>query len=417
MESVAILPRWQEAAVRRALSKRRVLVLSGARQSGKTTLAQYLSDNRSEYRTLDDLTLLEAARSDPQTFVAHDDSLLIIDEIQRAPELLQAIKAEVDRDRTPGRFLLTGSANIRGLPGVNESLAGRVRTLRLRPLAAGEIARRSPDFLEAVTSDDRERLFSSASPDAMCGKERCIRDAFRGGYPEALTFSDLRDTQDWHRDYLTALLERDMRDVANIRRQDALRTLLQCLAAWSSRYMDITGIGRGLSIRRPTIETYINALETLYLVERVQPWLKTDYERIGKKDKLYFTDTGLMASCLDWRPETVMLDGDKNGKLLETRVFTQLAAIIDAQPIPPVLYHYRDRQKREIDFVIEMPDGACIGIEVKAGSVVKESSFQHLRWFRDNLVGKRPFTGIVLYTGNHVLSFGNNLRAVPLCAL
>ncbi|MEX1196408.1 MAG: ATP-binding protein [Pseudohongiellaceae bacterium] len=417
MENTAILPRWQETAVRQTLSRRRVLVLSGARQTGKTTLAQHLSGSRTEYRTLDDFTLLEAARSDPQTFVAHDDNLLIIDEIQRAPELLQAIKAEVDRDRTPGRFLLTGSANIRELPGVNESLAGRVRTLRLRPLAAREVARRSPDFLEAVMTDNRERLSRNASLDVPCDKELCIRDALRGGYPEALQFGDLRDTQDWHRDYLAALLERDMRDVANIRRQDALRTLLRCLAAWSSRYMDITGIGRGLSIRRPTIETYITALETLYLVERVRPWLKTDYERIGKKDKLYFTDTGLMASCLDWRPEDVMFDGDKNGKLLETRVFTQLAAIIDAQPVPPVLYHYRDRQKREVDFVVELPDGACIGIEVKAGSVVKDSSFQHLRWFRDNLVGNRPFIGIVLYTGNHVMSFGDNLRAVPLCAL
>ncbi len=415
-----VYKRWQSKQVIHALKTRRVVVVSGARQSGKTTLAQAIAPTDTAYYTLDDLLLLEAAKSDPHGFVMHEQKLMIIDEIQRAPELLRAIKKEVDSNQNYGRFLLTGSANIQALPNAIESLAGRSRTIRLRPLTRGEMLSTPPRFLENAFDEHfarhKYRTKNNQAPEEY-NKNHYLSLAFRGGYPEADRLNEATDIRQWHDDYIAALLGNDLKDVANIRRKDSMVKLLECLAAWSSKYIDISGIGASLSIRRPTIESYINALETLYLVERVSPWTKTDYARVGKKDKLFLTDTGLMASILKWNINKVRLDGEKNGKLIETYVFTQLAAIIDVQDSHYALYHYRDRLNREIDFLVENENGDYLGIEVKAGSVVKTDSFKHLRWFKENMAADNHFIGVVLYTGENIARFGEGMWAVPINAL
>jgi hypothetical protein len=233
---------------------------------------------------------------------------MIIDEVQKAPVLLQAIKQDVDVRQTPGRFLLTGSANIQALPGVTESLAGRVRKIRLRPLALGEIRGVLPRFLpNAFTGQFLPDKHFGAEGDYSL-KDTYILHALRGGYPEVLRQDEEREALRWLQDYLDALLERDLQDIINIRRRDSMALLVEVLAAWSSRFMDISGIGASLSLARPTIQSYINALEALYLVERVRPWTKTDYERVGKQDKLFMTDTGLMAAVLRWRFDKVRLE-------------------------------------------------------------------------------------------------------------
>jgi predicted AAA+ superfamily ATPase len=181
--------------------------------------------------------------------------------------------------------------------------------------------------------------------------------------------------------------------------------------------MDISAIGTGLSIRRPTIESYINALEALYIVETVQPWTRTDYERVGKQSKIYMADSGLMASILRWRIDQVELDTDRSGKLIETLIFNELAAQTDAHNGRYELFHYRDREQREIDFLIEREDQALLGIEIKAGSAISTTDFKHLKWFKENIAKKRPFIGIVLYSGQHAGSMGDNLWAVPFGSL
>lgn len=409
--------RWQKAALQKALKTRRVIVLAGARQCGKTTLVQHLceEDSRIIYRTLDDTTLLDAALNDPQGFVAHDDQLMIIDEAQRAPMLLQAIKQNVDNNKAPGRFLLTGSANIQSLPGVTESLAGRIRKIRLRPLAMGEIAGVQSDFLKRAFAGKLQNDQTRSHQNHL-NKYDYIRYALQGGYPEPRLL-DARENRRWHQDYIAALIERDLKDIVNIRRTDSMYKLLEVLAAWSSKRMDIAAIGSNLSLSRPTIEAYINALEALYLVDRLRPWSKTDYDRTDKRDRLFMTDTGLMASMLQWEFNQIHLDGERNGKLIESFVFNQLSAIIDAQDEEHAIYYYRDRTKREIDFLIEHEDGSLLGIEVKAGSMVNKDSFKHLSWFAKSLPQDRSFTSIVLYTGEHTLSLGKNQWAVPISAL
>ena len=417
--------RWQSATLKKTLSKRRVVILAGSRQCGKTTLAKEIADVKTIYHTLDDPTLLNAAMSDPQGFVRHDDALMIIDEVQRVPLLLQAIKQNVDENQKPGRFLLTGSANIQSLPGVTESLAGRMSKIRLRPLALGEIYNVPAHFLENAFQQkfkSRQALRTGIrtvgdSFDVSWNKDSYVSEAFRGGFPEARRLMDEPEQRAWHKDYINALVERDLKDITHIKRKDAIVKLIEVLAAWSSKFIGISSLCKTLSISRPTVESYINALETLYLVERVRPWHKTDYDRVGKREKFFMSDTGMMAAVLHWRFSKVRLDGDMNGKLLETFVFNQLAAHLDVHAHMYQLTQYRDGEQREVDFIIERDDSAVLGIEVKAASVIDKSAFKHLIWFRENMVPGQEFVGIVLYTGEHVAAFGEGLWAVPMSSL
>jgi predicted AAA+ superfamily ATPase len=403
---IKLYPRWQMATIKQLMLERRVLLLSGVRQCGKTTLAHQLESNETEYRTLDDGTLREAAENDPQGFVKRNVKTLIIDEVQRVPPLLSAIKKAVDEDISYGQYLLTGSTNIQSLPTVNESLAGRIAKIRLRPLAQGEIERTTPSFFDSAFNQS----FSSSSTNY--DRDAILEIAFRGGFPEPMLLQD-RGRKRWHTDYVNAILERDLKEIARIHRKNAMRELVHTLAAWSGKFMDLSAIGSGLSIQRSTIESYINALETLYLVERVYPWTKTDYARVGKQSKLFMVDSGLMTSLLSWKMDQVRLDSDRSGKLIETVAFNEIMAQIDASDGRYELFHYRDREKREIDFLIEREDDALLAIEIKAGSAVTKRDFTHLRWFQKNLAKKQLFIGIILYTGEHPASFGDNLWAVP----
>jgi len=399
-------PRWQKTTIKQLMLERRVLLLSGPRQSGKTTLARELESDQAEYRTLDDGTLREAAENDPQGFIKRSTNTLIIDEVQRIPSLLSAIKKAVDEDTRPGQYLLTGSTNIQSLPTVKESLAGRIAKIRLRPLAQGEMGKIAPRFIESAFKQSFSRSQTHYDRDAL------LEIAFRGGFPEPMILQD-RGRKRWHTDYINAILERDLKEIAKIHRKNAMRELVNVLAAWSGKFMDLSAIGSWLSIQRPTIESYINALETLYLVERVYPWTKTDYARVGKQSRLFMVDSGLMASLLSWKMDQVRLDSDRSGKLIETFAFNEIMAQVDAGDGRYELFHYRDREKREIDFLIEREDNALLGIEIKAGSAIEKKDFNHMKWFQNNLAKNQTFIGIILYTGEFPASFGNNLWAVP----
>jgi len=404
------IKRWQEENIRKALGTMRVVVVGGARQVGKTTLSRHIAGKRENYRSLDDTALLAAARLDPRGFVEHQGGLLVIDEVQKAPSLISEVKIAVDDDPRPGQFLLTGSANIQTLPSVTESLAGRVRHIRLRALTQGEIEGVQPRFLEMLFSGD----FPSTVPG--WNKNAIIDLAFRGGYPETLRIGDPMERAAWQRDYMNALLTRDLADIANIRRHEALRALFLALASWSGKFMDVNAIGAKLAIARATLESYIAALLAMFIFDKVPAWSKSDYDKIGKQPKLFAGDTGLMTAALAWKRAEIPLDADRSGKLIETFVYQELAAQVETTANAS-LSHYRDRVNREIDFIVENGDGDIAGIEVKAGHHVGADDFKHLNWFRDNLAAQRRFTGLVLYTGEHTLSFGEGNFAVPIGTL
>ena len=404
------VPRWQSQTINKLRKQRRVLLLTGPRQCGKTTLVKQLYSSSTGFRTLDDGTLRQAADADPQGFVDHAARMLIIDEIQRVPDLLPAVKKVVDENISPGQFLLTGSSNIQALPTVRESLAGRVANIRLRTLTEGEKRQVKPQFLNRAFEQNFK--FGWRNYD----RNKVLETALRGGFPAVFKLEGPARRR-WHRDYINALLEQDLKDIVRIHRHDAMRELVTIMAAWSSKFMDLSAIGSKMAIRRPTLESYTNALELLYLVERVKPWTKTAYNRVGKQKKLFMTDSGLMASILGWRMDQVRFDMDSSGKLVESFVFNELASLVDLGDGEFELWHYRDREQREIDFIVERDDGAILGVEVKAATTVKKKDFKHLAWFRDNLAGTRSFTGIVLYAGDFSGSFGDRLWSIPYGAL
>jgi predicted AAA+ superfamily ATPase len=307
--------------------------------------------------------------------------------------------------------LLTGSANINSLPEVFESMAGRIKNIRLRPLTTGEILHKTPKFLEKAFNGDFKSRIKGYD------KKAIFNLAFRGGFPEAVQLKTQKAAREWHKDYLSTLLKKDLQDVANINRQAALKELIGILASWSGKFMDIKQICSMLGLSKPTVVSYINALEALFLFDRVAPWIKTDYDRVGRSHKIYAADTGLMASILGWQQDEVMLNVDRSGKLMESFVYQELAAQVDLNS-KYSLYQYRDREKREIDFVIEREDGAVLAVEVKAGHNVSKDDFKHQIWFRDNLVkNRKAYRAIVLYSGEETLSFGDNLLAVPTAEL
>ena len=403
---IELYPRWQKTTIQQMMSERRVLLLTGPRQCGKTTLARELESDQTEYCTLDDGTLREAAENDPQGFIKRSTNTLIIDEVQCVPSLLPAIKKAVDEDTRPGQYLLTGSANIQSIPTVRESLAGRIAKIRLRPLAQGEMQKIAPHFIESAFEQSFLTVRAHQDRDAL------LEIAFKGGFPEPMILQD-RSRKRWHSDYIDAILERDLKEIAKIHRKNVIRELVNVLAAWSGKFMDLSAIGSGLSIQRQTLESYINALETLYLVERVYPWTKTDYARVGKQSRIFMADSGLMASLLKWKMDQVRLDSDRSGKLMETFAYNEIVAQVDAGDGRYELFHYRDREKREIDFLIEREDNALLGIEIKAGSAVDKNDFNHMKWFKNNLANGRPFIGVILYTGEFSASFGDNFWAIP----
>jgi predicted AAA+ superfamily ATPase len=372
--------RWQKDNVKESLNKRRVIVLSGSRQCGKTTLIKQIArsiKNKVIFRSLDDNTLLKSAIDDPINFVKTSKETMIIDEFQKAVDLLPAIKQVVDNNNAPGQFLLTGSADIQPLPEVSESLAGRVKNIRLRPLTQGEILGIKPRFLEKCIPKDFESQIKGYD------KQTLIEQAFRGGYPEVIS-SNQKDRRDWHKDYKNTLLKRDLRDITNINRQDAIRDLFTILNAWSGKLIDLSIINSSFAISRNSLQTYTNALESLFLFEKLSPWLKTDYERVSKKTKTFATDTGLMASTLQWKESDILLDPDKSGKLIETLVFNELSAQVDFSG-DYNFYQYRDRESREIDFIIEDYSGNIIAIEVKSSMLSLEMTLSIYYGLRNTL--------------------------------
>lgn len=399
--------RWQETEVRKGLSTRRGVHLTGARQCGKTTLSLMISDGSMRHLTLDDEVYLKSAQNAPSDFVERiDGRTLVIDEIQKAPALLDAIKIKLDRSNDKGQYLLTGSSNLRFMKSVKDSLAGRLKTVRLRTLALGEISGGKGDFLDRAFSRD----FAECE---KLDKREIIHLAFCGGYPEAREL-DAEGRRDWFEDYITDLLVKDIQDIVEIRKVSAVRKTVEWLMAYTSKFFEAKKLCSQAQICKPTYDSYIEALKALYVIDEVEPWSKTDYARIGKRSKYFASDPALVANILGWNEERTFFDEDANGKLVETWVYHELATLIDKSG-GYKLFQYRDSDKREIDFVIERDDGAIVGIEVKSGSV-SPSDFKHLKWFKANLA-KGDFTGIVLYSGGDTLSFGEGMYALPLAAL
>jgi predicted AAA+ superfamily ATPase len=402
-----MLQRWIEGRLREALADTPVVLLTGARQVGKSTLAQALVPEE-RYLTLDDATLLAAAQADPTAFVGRREALVVIDEIQRVPDLLLAIKASVDRDRRPGRFLLTGSADIRLVPRGAGLLVGRMEILTLWPLSQGEIKGRREGFLDALR---RPRLPEAPSP--VTPAEVASR-IVRGGYPAVYAWTERRRAA-WLRSYVTGLLERDVRELTTAEALAALPRLVTLLATRLATLVNLADISRTAGIPHTTLQRYMALLERVFLTQQIPGWGVKLGARVLKSPKLAFADTGLASAIL--RLDSSRLRAEQVfGPALENFVMMELAKQASWHAARPGLYHFRTPKGIEVDVVLELEGGEVVGVEVTRRQTVTGADFRGLHELA-KATGKRFRAGVILYLGRRVVPFGKGLFAVPLPAL
>lgn len=404
-------PRYLAPRLRDALADTPVVLIHGPRQSGKTTLARAGGARRRyHYVSFDDESARQAAQQDPVGFIAGLPERSILDEVQRVPELFLAIKDAVDQRRVPGRFMLTGSANVLFVPRVADSLAGRMGILRLHPLAQCELARRPPRFLDALFGQGFKTRVSERLGESLA--ERIVA----GGYPAALARRLPARRAAWYRDYVESQVQRDVRDLTRIRSRDAMPRLLRMAATHTARLINVADLAGPFQLTRQTIHDYVTLLERVFLVQRLPAWHSNQLSRLVKTPKLHVGDTGLACAILGL--DAAHLHGNREtlGPLLETFVLQELQRQASWRETPITFHHFRDRDGVEVDLVLEQGAGAVAGIEVKAGATVTASDFRGLRKLQQ-AAGKRFTHGVVLYDGTTSASFGDGLYAVPIRAL
>ena len=402
-------PRFIENRVNEALTYTRVVLVSGPRQSGKTTLARQIAAGRIRFLNLDDKTTLDAALADPVGFMRGLDRA-VIDEIQRAPDLLLAIKTAVDADPRPGRFLLTGSSNIMTVPQVADSLAGRMKVVRLLPLAQAELRGRPSTFLDTAFEGQVPK-----TGDVVVGADM-IERVLAGGYPEALTHSRWNTRQDWYLDYTEAIVQRDVRDTAQVEKIPLMPRLLRVLAEHSGQLVNYSSFGAPLGMNHFTTRRYTGVFESLYFLCSLQPWFSNALKRLTKTPKLHFLDAGLLAALRDVTPDRVKKDKALFGPVLETFVLAELLKLASWSDDRYEFSHFRDKERNEVDIVMEDRRGRVVGIKVKASATVTTRDFAGLRRLSE-ACGNRFVLGLVLHDHEHVVPFGERLFAAPISAL
>lgn len=410
MNTLSLFPRLIEPRIAESLLDTPVVLLAGPRQAGKTTLVrQSAEQNGLRYLTMDDELTLLSAHEDPVGMIRSLDRA-VIDEIQRAPQLLLAIKKSVDEDRRPGRFLLTGSANLMALPTVADSLAGRMETLSLLPLSQSEIERHSANWIDSAFAGRILGVDKPALGDDL------IERVLRGGYPEAISRLSVKRRVAWTRQYIDAIIQRDVRDVAGIEKLDQLPRFLRALAQTAGQMCNYTQLGGQVGLDGKTAARYVGVFEHMYLLKRIDVWARNRLNRVVKTPKLQFVDSGLLAALLDLTAEEAHQDRTRFGNVLETFVFGELLKHTTTADGDYRLMYYRDADKFEVDIVIENAAGELVGIEVKAAATVKERDLRGLKKLA-NLAGSQFKMGVLLYDGAETMPLGDGIWAAPLSTL
>ena len=404
-----LIPRMATRQVEAALADTPAVLVTGPRQSGKTTLVRAFAGKDRAYITLDDDTVLAGVRADPAGFLRTIDRA-VIDEVQRAPELLRAIKRSIDDDRRPGRFLLTGSANILALPRISESLAGRMEVVGLLPFSQVELLGGKPSFLKAAFAG---RI---VPPKHLLQHQALMNAVLTGGYPEMLRRDTPPRRQAWAREYMRALLQRDVRDISGIEKLDAMSRLFRTLAHHSGQLVNFAQAGGRIGLDDKTVSKYVAVLEHLFIVRRIEPWLRNRMKRLVKTPKLHFLDSGLLAATLGATAAGIANDRALFGPILESFVYAEIRKQADWHDEACEVYHFRDKDQDEVDLVVESQSGETIGIEVKAAATVGPTDFKGLRKLAA-ASGKDFRLGVVLYDGDRVTPFGERMVAAPVSIL
>lgn len=394
-----------------ALADTPVTLIVGARQTGKSTLVQAAEIAKGrQYLTFDDAGLLAAAKGDPQGFIAGLNGPVTLDEVQHVPGLFPAIKMAVDRQREPGRFLLTGSANVLLLPKLSESLAGRMEILTLWPFSQGELEGVSEGFVDALFA--KEAVWPRKGAAGAQRAEWCRR-ALAGGYPLALARRTPARRGAWFQSYVTAILQRDVREIANVADLTAVPRLLALVASRAGGLLNFADLSRSLAVPQTTLKRYFALLEKTFLVHLLQPWATNLGRRIIQTPKVYLNDTGLLAHLLALTPDRLEWDASLAGALLENFALMELRKQAEWSQTRPQLFFWRTASGQEVDLVLEDAAGRLVGVEVKASSTLSGRDVRGLQALA-GAAGRRWVRGVVLYAGTEVIPFAANLHGLPL---
>lgn len=394
-----------------------VVYVNGPRQAGKSTLVQKLAAKEwpADYVTFDEATMLGAAEANPESFLRAYENRLILDEVQMVPDLFRVLKLLSDEARLEdkssanGRYLLTGSANIMALPQLSDALVGRMRVLTLYPLSALEISGGKGDFLS--------RLMSNGFKPATIKRKGHITDIIKQATFPEITDEDNERRRQWFESYITTILQRDVRQIADIAKLGVLPNLLKVLAGRAGGLVNEADISRAIGQNAVTAKNYRVLLQMMFLTFDVKPWFRNIGKRLVKSPKSYIIDTSLLCHLQQVDMENVAInDPYLFGHIFENFVATELIKQLSSSVDPAELYHFRTSDGKEVDFVLERPDGKLASIEVKGRDAVSEADFKGLKE-----LGKQTkddfICGIVLYRGNKVIPFGDRMWAVPVDAM
>lgn len=403
-------PRHAEAHLREAMEYSPVTLVQGPRQCGKTTLAQAVCQPAGyDYISFDDEVMRRAVEADPTGFVNGLPERVILDEVQRVPRLFSAIKLAVDRNRQAGRFVLTGSVKVLQTK-ITDSLAGRMDIIRLHPLAQTELGGVSPGFLDALFSADFK--MRQGEPAGAPLLSRIVA----GGYPVALQHADEQRRGAWYSDYIETLTQRDAPDLAAIRSPEILSRLLTLAAAQTAQLLNVNKLASSFQLSRNAIQDYLALLAKMFLLEQTPAWHSSRLKRLVKTPKLHIGDTGVACALMKLNSPALAHDGPLLGHVLETFVFQELRRQASGDRQPHDFFHFREKDGAEVDIVIQRGATALAGVEVKAAATVNDADLRGLRKLKA-ATGERFAAGALLYNGDHCLSFGPGIYAVPLSAL
>ena len=396
-----------------ALADTSVIVINGARQTGKSTLCRHLMKEalpQARYVTFDDVTALAAARADPAGFIAGLPPHVVLDEIQRAPEILLSIKKSVDEDRKKKRFILTGSADVMTLPKLSESLAGRMEIHTLHPLSQEEIAGEKSNFLKALTGEDADFNTRPVSRGDL------LKRMTVGGYPEALERENPERRTRWFQSYIHSILQKDIRELANIEGLSDIPDILRLIAARAANLLNLTDISRLSGVSATTLNRYYALLRHVFLIAEAPAWTPNIEGRLVKSPKVFLNDSGLLCYLRGETPESLMRARTNIGAVTENFVFNEISKHLDRSHTDMRLYHFRTHKGRKVDFILENNRKDLFAVEVKAAESVKSDDFKGLRYLK-SLRPEHFRKGVVLYTGAEIVPFGSDLFAVPIAAL
>jgi len=394
----------------------RVVVVNGPRQAGKTTLLRQLHAQRGgSFHTLDQAEVFKLATEDPAGFIADAPRPMFIDEVQRGgDDLVRAIKLAVDADPRPGSFVLSGSSRFLTIPTLSESLVGRAAVVDLWPLSVAERAGHQPDLIDRLFEDHRSLRALPASP---LSRLDYLKLVCAGGFPELLRARSARGRTNWFEGYLTTVIQRDIRDIAQVRQASEIPRMLALLAGLTAQVVNASALAQSLGLDPGTVTRYLPLLEQVYLIHWLPAWSNNFTARAARTPKVHFVDTGIAGKLLNRSAQSLAQPGvTEAGSLFETFVIDEIMKQAPLAETQTQMFHFRDRMGSEIDCVLETPDRRLLCLEVKLAMSVNEADLRHLRAMRDKQ-GDRFVCGVLIYCGEHVLPFGDRLMAIPASAL